>query len=276
MGAPASSATTAGTGTGSSPWAARTVPVPSATALDATSSTPRTSRAAQVPTMSTMASSAPTSWRCTEAAGMRCSRPSASASARTVARARRCTRSGRPASAMILATSAAWRCGGSGSVCTWTFVAPMPERVTVSVSSDHPPTGRRRSRARTSSTSAPASIRAPRAMSPAMPEKQWNQATVAPSVSPAPSAEGAVTSSQATGTSSPSVLPPRGVACGRGQARASAPRAASPGDSNATGPSARSTAQAAPKPLSIPTTVRPDAHDASMPSRAVTPASPAP
>ena len=41
-------------------------------------------------------------------------------------------------------------------------------------------------------------------------------------------------------------------------------------------PSCRSTAQAAPKPLSMPTTVRPEAHDASMPSRAVTPSSEAP
>ena len=30
----------------------------------------------------------------------------------------------------------------------------------------------------TSSTGAPASIKAPKAMSPAMPEKQWNQAAV--------------------------------------------------------------------------------------------------
>ena len=42
------------------------------------------------------------------------------------------------------------------------------------------------------------------------------------------------------------------------------------------GPSRRSTAHAAPKPLSIPTTLRPEAHDASMPSRAVTPSREAP
>ena len=274
MGAPASSATTAGTGTGSSPWAARTVPVPSATALDATSSTPRTSRAAQVPTMSTMASSAPTSWRCTEAAGMRCSRPSASASARTVASARRCTRSGRPASAMILATSAAWRCGGSGSVCTWTFVAPMPERMTVSVSSDHPP---HREAAEQGAHLVDVGARV----------DQGTEGHVAGDAREAvePGDGRAVRVAGALGGGRGDVVPGHGArrgqlpprsGCGRGQARASAPRAASPGDSNATGPSARSTAQAAPKPLSIPTTVRPDAHDASMPSRAVTPASPAP
>ena len=40
--------------------------------------------------------------------------------------------------------------------------------------------------------------------------------------------------------------------------------------------SRRATAQAAPKPLSMPTTVTPDAQEASMASRAVTPSSPAP
>ena len=43
-------------------------------------------------------------------------------------------------------------------------------------SSAQPPTGSRSTRPRTSAGSAPASTSAPRAMSPAMPEKQWNQA----------------------------------------------------------------------------------------------------
>ena len=56
VGMPSSSATTAGAGLGSMPWAVRTIPMPVATGLDSTSSTPRTSRAAMVPTTSTMVS----------------------------------------------------------------------------------------------------------------------------------------------------------------------------------------------------------------------------
>ena len=66
-------------------------------------------------------------------------------------------------------------------------------------------------------------------MSPAMPAKQWNQATV-----------------------------------GRRAAGAPVTR------------SSRATAQAAPKPLSMPTTVMPEAHETSMASRAVIPSRPAP
>src|SRR5438132_6236326 len=57
-------------------------------------------------------------------------------------------------------------------------VPAMPPRRTGSASSDQPFTGRRRRISRTASRSAPASTSAPSAMSPAMPEKQWNQATV--------------------------------------------------------------------------------------------------
>ena len=64
------------------------------------------------------------------------------------------------------------------SVCTITWVAPTPPRETGSASSFHPPTGMRPQISRTSSRSAPASRRLPSAMSPAMPEKQWNHATV--------------------------------------------------------------------------------------------------
>ena len=62
---------TAGAGTGSIPWAERTMPVPLATGLDRTSSTPSTSSAAQVPTTSITASTPPTSWKWTWAGGRR-------------------------------------------------------------------------------------------------------------------------------------------------------------------------------------------------------------
>ena len=55
---------------------------------------------------------------------------------------------------------------------------PTPPRCAASTSSAQPSsTGSRPSIVRTPSTSAPASSSAPSAMSPAMPEKQWNQAT---------------------------------------------------------------------------------------------------
>ena len=57
----------AGAGFGSRPCAARTVPVPMATADTVTSSMPRTSRAATVPTTSISASCPPTSWKWTSA-----------------------------------------------------------------------------------------------------------------------------------------------------------------------------------------------------------------
>ena len=84
------------------------------------------------------------------------------------------------------------------------------------------------SNARTSSTSAPASTRDPSAMSPAMPAKQWNHATVEAS--------------------------PPGRAHGR----------------------SRAIAQAAPYPLSMPTTVMPEEQAESMASSAVTPSRAAP
>ena len=232
-----------------------------------------------MPTTSTMASRAPTSWKCTvsgagDGGGPR-PRP---APGRWPAPAARPDRAG-AAAATMAATLAAARWGGSASVRTCTLVPPMPDRMTVSVSSPQPSTGSRFSIPRTSSRSAPASSRAPRAMSPAMPEKQWNQATVLSGPLP----EGTVTPCQATARSSccGGTRRGRGRGRGRGQPRRSAPSAdapAAPVRVAATRPwsSTRSTAQAAPKPLSMPTTVRPDAHEASMPSSAVTPARPAP
>src|SRR4051794_19431616 len=58
------------------------------------------------------------------------------------------------------------------------WVPAMPPRIVGSARTDQPPTGRRETISSTASRSAPASTRAPSAMSPAMPEKQWNQAIV--------------------------------------------------------------------------------------------------
>ena len=161
----------------------------------------------------------------------------ASTSARPakVASARAATRSGRRASSTS-PTMWAWV-----RTTTWSWtettarVAAIPPRSTGSTSSAQPPNGSRSSSASTSSRSAPASIRLPRAMSPAIPAKQWNQATAA-------------------------------VASTRRRRRVGSPAHGS----------IRATAQAAPKPLSIPTTVIPAAQEACMASRAVTPSRAAP
>ena len=261
MGAPRSSSTTAGAGTGMSPWALRTMPTPLATGLASTSSTPSTSSAAQVPTTSMMASMPPTSWKWTLSGGRRCRWPSATASASNVARARRRTRSGRRASVTRPLMWAAVRTTELASARTCTLVPPMPARMTGSASSDHPPMGRRSHRLRTSARSAPASTSAPRAMSPAIPEKQWNQATV-----PASACAGSGTVAR------------RHVGCGRSSAiRGSVPMRdrSARAEPRATG-NRRARAQAAPNPLSMPTTVMPEAHEASIDSNAVTPSSPAP
>src|SRR5688572_20617541 len=63
--------------------------------------------------------------------------------------------------------------------------------MTGDTSTDQPAIGSRSSSVRTSPTSAPASIRLPSAMSPAIPAKQWNQATVVmPERLPRPSCRG--------------------------------------------------------------------------------------
>src|SRR5207253_3376811 len=61
---------------------------------------------------------------------------------------------------------------------TWALVAASPPRMTSSASRPQAVIGSRSRMAVTSSRGAPASRQAPRAMSPAMPAKQWNQATV--------------------------------------------------------------------------------------------------
>ena len=108
-GAPASSAAVAGAGTGMVPWAESTVPLPRATDDERTSSTPSTSRAAQVPITSTMLSMAPTSWKWTSAGATPWRRPSTSASASKVTRARWAMRSGKPAPSTMARISLALR-----------------------------------------------------------------------------------------------------------------------------------------------------------------------
>ena len=182
MGAPDNRAMVAGAGTGIVPWADSTEPVPVATLAEPTSSMSSTSRAAQVPTTSTMLSIAPNSWKYTSSGGIPWRRPSTAARASKVSRTRRAIRSGKSAASTMARISRAGRWVASSSAVTRTSIAAIPPRrqgsaVSAQQDAGRPPTGRRLIRARTSSTSAPASTRAPRAMSPAMPENGWNHAT---------------------------------------------------------------------------------------------------
>ena len=86
-GAPASSDAVAGAGRGSTPCAPRTVPCPSPTGPDTIRSTPSASTANHTPTMSTIASTAPTSWKWTSSIVTPCAAASISPSRRNVARA---------------------------------------------------------------------------------------------------------------------------------------------------------------------------------------------
>ena len=118
---PADSRTTAGTGTGRSPWAARVRPEPTATEPALTDVTPRSVSAAATPTTSAIESSAPTSWKWTSSVGMPWASASASASRANVARARVRTGSAMSASVM-LSRIVAQRRWGRSSVITSTVI----------------------------------------------------------------------------------------------------------------------------------------------------------
>jgi len=80
MGTPGNMAATAGAGRGMVPWAQSTVPEPMGKLEHTISFTASWSRARQAPTTSTMASTAPTSWKWTSPADTPWTSPSASAS----------------------------------------------------------------------------------------------------------------------------------------------------------------------------------------------------
>jgi len=91
----------AGAGTGSTPWAHRTVPEPTLAAEQAKPSNSSWSRARQMPTMSTMESTAPTSWKWTVSGGRPWIFPSATARCSKIAVARARTAGTRGAAAII-------------------------------------------------------------------------------------------------------------------------------------------------------------------------------
>jgi hypothetical protein len=79
-GTPSSSRAVAGAGTGSVPWALSTVPEPTTIGATWIASTPSRWKPRHAPAMSTIASAAPTSWKCTFSTGSPWTAASASAS----------------------------------------------------------------------------------------------------------------------------------------------------------------------------------------------------
>lgn len=179
QGASESNARAAGTGTGIFPWDDHASPDPPGRAEQKAPGAPRCSKRKQAETMSTIASVAPTSWKCTFSFEVPWTFASATASfskhrtARSLvpagrfARRRRERISGRCLEDVFRAES-----------LTLTRVPAIPEEDARSTEREYPRTGRPRN-ARRSSFSAPVKERsAAHAMSPAMPEKQSKKRTL--------------------------------------------------------------------------------------------------
>ena len=108
-GMPFSSAAVAGAGTGSMPWAHFTVPKPILTGEATTRSGAICSISSETPTTSAIASSEPTSWKCTRSGVVPCAAPSASAIAPYTAQASAFTRS--ETGRVFMSSTTSLRCG---------------------------------------------------------------------------------------------------------------------------------------------------------------------
>ncbi len=121
----------AGGGTGNVPCDIVTVPVPTLRGEATKRAAPSQRSAITPPTMSTIESTAPTSWKCTFSTVVPCTAASASARRRKSAAARSFTSASRPEAS---SSSRMWRrcrCAGEGpSATTSTFVAARPLLVT--------------------------------------------------------------------------------------------------------------------------------------------------
>ncbi len=113
-GAPSSSFSVAGAGSGSRPWSARTKPRPTGSGEQTTRSMPRLSSASATPHTSPSASTAPTSWKCTRSGVVPWMRASACARRSKACCARAVTRSGKPAASICARIEAQRRCGCPG------------------------------------------------------------------------------------------------------------------------------------------------------------------
>ena len=170
-GCPSRSLSVAGAGTGSRPCAARTEPSPSAIGPQWMRSIPSSWNPHTAPTTSRIASTAPTSCRCTSLAGMPWISPSASAIATNAASARCRTLAGTAARATSSRISPIPRPCGCGGISKSTFVHTISERRTRWMRTSTPSRPSRPGSARSHSAASPTSRSAPSVMSPEIPLK---------------------------------------------------------------------------------------------------------
>src|SRR5207244_3773299 len=148
---------------------AATQPAPAATGRLATASTPSWAKPSIPPTMSSTASTAPTSWRCTCSGATPCARPSASPISRNARTARCFTQSDRGARSTSRTSSPTCRpCGCSGTANS-TWVHATLDRLTSRTVTRTSGRSRRRGSSSSHAAGAPADRSAPRVMSPEMP-----------------------------------------------------------------------------------------------------------
>src|SRR5256886_3480458 len=166
---PSSRIAVAGAGPGSRPCAASTHPFPTATGQAYTAATPSCSNPSMAPTMSSTASTAPTSCRCTFSGATPCTRPSASPTSWNARTARSLTQSDSGARSTSRTSSPTWRpCGRSGIVNS-TCLHPTPHRTASRTVTPTPPSPNRPGSASSQSCGTPSASSAPRVMSPEMP-----------------------------------------------------------------------------------------------------------
>src|SRR6266576_309443 len=166
---PSSRIAVAGAGTGNRPCAASTQPLPTATGKLYTASTPSWAKPSIPPTMSTTASTAPTSLRCTLSGATPCTRPSASPISRTARAARSFTQSDRGARSTNRTSSPTVRPCGCSGIANSTWVHATPDRFTSRTVTRTSGRSRRRGSSSSHAAGAPADRSAPRVMSPEMP-----------------------------------------------------------------------------------------------------------
>ena len=137
-GAPRSSSSVAGAGSGSRPCAASTKPRPTGSGEHTTRSMPSDSSASATPSTSPTASTAPTSWKCTRSGSTPWILPSACASRRNVSCARSRGRSARPGGVDLVADRRPVAVRRLAGPVTITCVAPIPCRSVRETSSARP------------------------------------------------------------------------------------------------------------------------------------------
>ena len=245
---------------GTGPCAVRAIPRPSSGGAETTRGQPSRSSTTAAPQTSTIESTAPTSWKCTSSIGM----PWTFASARPIrsnsARAAAFARGASPLASTIARISARERAGGSApSTTTSTWVPRIADWLRLETSSRQPGTPRERSASSRRLRSTPRSSAAARNMSPAMPPMGFEDEQRLHGTAPCswlPRACRGVTTSAVVMAARPEPV--------EGRAERVYSRAMSPATN------------AAPKPLSMFTTVTLGAHELSIVRSGAMPASDAP